>query len=241
MYKNQLKNVIKHISPEYYNADTDDGLGYSYTYDEMNHLKSIINEEGIIEKTFEYDFHGNIIKEIDNEDKFLYNVISYEYDKNGNKIREKHGTTKVYEDENCNSFNEIYFKYDAENRLVEVRDKYGAKTIYKYDCLNHKTYESFKINDTANKVIHYIYDKVGNLIQKKEEIDGGFVSPESKRKNIWAVTDYEYDRNGNVTKIKTPNGYEINRVYDEIDRVIEEFQKDTKSGLDLCQYSRHIF
>ena len=33
----------------------------------MNHLKSIINEEGITEKTFEYDLHGNIIKEIDNE------------------------------------------------------------------------------------------------------------------------------------------------------------------------------
>ena len=250
-------NVIKHISPQYYDEASDDGLGYSYTYDNMNHLKSIINEEGITEKTFEYDLHGNIVKEIDNEGnaslfkydlvnnllekripvekdengKLLYNVTSYEYDKNGNKIIEKHGTSKVYEDELCSSFNEIYFKYDAENRLVEVSDKYGAKTKYKYDCLNHKTYESFKINDTTDKVIHYIYDKVGNLVQKKEEIDGGFIWPQNKGKNIWAVTNYEYDRNGNVTKIKTPNGYEIFRVYDEIDRVIEEFQKDVRSGI----------
>ena len=34
----------------------------------MNELSSIINEEGVVEKTFEYDFHGNIIKEIDNEE-----------------------------------------------------------------------------------------------------------------------------------------------------------------------------
>ena len=149
----------------------------------------------------------------------------------GNTGIEKHGISKVYEDELCNSFNEIYFKYDAENRLIEVSDKYGAKTKYKYDCLNHKTYESFKINDNTNKVIHYVYDKVGNLIQKKEEIDGSFISPENKGKNLWAITNYEYDKNGNIIKITTPNGYEISRVYDEIDRVIEEFQSDARSGI----------
>ena len=149
----------------------------------------------------------------------------------GNTGIEKHGISKVYEDELCNSFNEIYFKYDAENRLIEVSDKYGAKTKYKYDCLNHKTYESFKINDNTNKVIHYVYDKVGNLVQKKEEIDGSFISPENKGKNLWAVTNYEYDKNGNITKITTPNGYEISRVYDEIDRVIEEFQSDVRNGI----------
>ena len=250
-------NVIKHISPEYYDSETDDGLGYSYTYDNMNHLKSIINEEGVVEKTFEYDLHGNIVKEIDTEGnvslfkydlvnnliekripvekdekgRILYNVTSYAYDKNGNKILEKHGISKVYENEQCRSFNEIYFKYDSENRLIEVSDKYGAKTKYRYDCLNHKIYESFKINDSTNRNIHYVYDKVGNRVQKKEEIDGSFISPENKGKNIWAVTNYEYDRNGNVTKIITPNGYEINRVYDVLDRVMEEFQKDNKNGI----------
>ncbi|MFT8349067.1 DUF6531 domain-containing protein, partial [Clostridium saccharoperbutylacetonicum] len=119
-------NVIGHISPEYYNAETDDGLGYSYTYDSMNRLSSIINEEGIAEKTFEYDLHGNIIKEIDIEGNAIlfkydlvgdliekrvpvekaeaeikYNLISYEYDKNGNKILEKHGITLVSEKEAC--------------------------------------------------------------------------------------------------------------------------------------------
>ncbi|MCI1477821.1 MAG: DUF6531 domain-containing protein [Clostridium beijerinckii] len=249
-------NVIKHISPEYYNEETDDGLGYSYTYDSMNRLSSIINEEGIIEKTFEYDLHGNIIREIDNEKnatlfkydllgnliekrvpvekneaEIKYNVTCYAYDKNNNKILEKHGTTLVSENEVCNNYHEIYFKYDEENRLIEVNDKYGAKAKYKYDCLNKKTYESFKINDTTTKAIHYIYDKVGNLIQKKEEINGGFVSPETAGRNVWAITSYEYDKNGNITKIITPKGFEIGRVYDKADRLIEQHEKDETNGI----------
>nr|WP_246517023.1 RHS repeat-associated core domain-containing protein [Clostridium aciditolerans] len=269
-------NVIRHISPEYYNKETDDGIGFSYTYDKMNRLSSIKNEKtGIVEKTFEYDLHGNIIKEIDNEgnatlfkydlvgnliekrfpaekvyrenpsqennietkdfqDKVgqvKYNVTCYTYDKNSNKILERHGTELVDEDEICKYYHEIYFSYDKENRLTEVKDKYGAKALYRYDCLNNKTYESFKINGTTTKAIHYIYDKVGNLIQKKEEINGGFVSPETAGRNIWSITSYEYDKNGNITKIITPKGYEIGRVYDEIDRVIEQHEKDDENGI----------
>ncbi|OOM11653.1 RHS repeat-associated core domain-containing protein [Clostridium saccharobutylicum] len=250
-------NVIKHISPEYYNEETDDGLGYSYTYDSMNRLSSIINEEGIVEKTFEYDLHGNIIKEIDNEGNSIlfkydllgnliekrvpvekdiygnirYNLTCYYYDKNSNKILEKHGTAVVSEKGICSNYHEIYFKYDEENRLIEVKDKYGAKARYKYDCLNKKTFESFKINDSTTKAIHYIYDKVGNLIQKKEEINGTFVAPETKGRNVWAITNYEYDKNGNITKIITPKGFEIGRVYDKADRLIEQHEKDEVNGI----------
>ncbi|WP_238858897.1 RHS repeat-associated core domain-containing protein [Clostridium sp. YIM B02569] len=250
-------NVIKHIIPEYYNEETDDGLGYSYTYDSMNRLSSIINEDGVVEKRFEYDLHGNIIKEIDvegnstlfkydlagnliekrvpaekdNIGNVKYNLTCYAYDKNSNKILERHGINLVSENEICNYYHEIYFEYDEENRLIEVKDKYGAKARYKYDCLNKKTYESFKINDTTTKAIHYIYDKVGNLTQKKEEINGGFVSPETKGRNVWAITSYEYDKNGNITKITTPKGYEIGRVYDKADRVIEQHEKDETNGI----------
>ncbi|MCB2343289.1 AHH domain-containing protein [Clostridium estertheticum] len=251
-------NVIKHISPEYYNAKTDDGLGYSYIYDSMNRLASIINEEGILDKTFEYDLHGNIIKEIDNEgnstlfkydllcnliekrvpvEKEKYNLTCYYYDENSNKILEKHGTDLVNKEEYCNYYHEIYFEYDKENRLIEVKDKHGAKARYKYDSLNNKTYESFKINDTTEKIVHYIYDKAGNLIEKKEEIDGKFISPENKDKNIWAITKYEYDKNGNTTKITTPKGFEIGRVYDVIDRVIEQYEKDEINNI----FRSHVY
>ena len=83
--KDANENVVKHISPEYYSAETDDGLGYSYTYDSLNRLKEVINEEGKVEKTFKYDFSGNIIKETD------IDGIStlYKYDLIGNLIKKK--------------------------------------------------------------------------------------------------------------------------------------------------------
>ena len=60
-------NVIRHISPEYYNVETDNGLGYSYVYDAMNRLGLIRMKKELQKKTFEYDLHGNMIKEIDGE------------------------------------------------------------------------------------------------------------------------------------------------------------------------------
>ncbi|MCB2343328.1 HNH/endonuclease VII fold putative polymorphic toxin, partial [Clostridium estertheticum] len=77
----------------------------------------------------------------------------------------------------------------------------------------------------------------GNLIEKKEEIDGKFISPENKDKNIWAITKYEYDKNGNATKIITPKGFEIGRVYDVIDRVIEQCEKDEINNI----FRSHVY
>ena len=60
--------------------------------------------------------------------------------------------------------------------------------------------------------IKYSYDKSGRLIEIRQAVD----------KETNAITTYEYDKNGNITKIKTPNGYEILREYDSIDRLISE-------------------
>ncbi|WP_253198410.1 RHS repeat domain-containing protein [Clostridium gasigenes] len=219
----------------------------TFEYDLHGNMIKEIDGEGN-SSLFKYDLFGNLIeKRVPVErneskeenkpinkikvEKVKYNVTGYVYDKNSNKTLEKHGTELVNEDEICNYYHEIYFEYDKENRLIEVKDKYGAKSLYKYDCLNNKIYESFKINGTTNKIIHYNYDKVGNLIKKKEEINGKFVAPETKGKNVWAITSYEYDKNGNITKIITPKGYKIERVYDEIDRVIEQYEKDEANGI----------
>ena len=160
-----------------------------------------------------------------------YNVTYFIYDDNGNKVIERQGIDLVDKEEKCTRYNEINFSYDCENRLVKVEDKNGAKIVYKYDCLNNKTFESFKINEKTTKYISYVYDKVGNLIEKKEEIKGEFISPEKKGKTIWAITQYSYDGNGNITKIVTPKGFEITRKYDELDRILEEVQKDSYNDI----------
>ncbi|WP_099190500.1 RHS repeat-associated core domain-containing protein [Tepidibacter mesophilus] len=249
-------NIIKHITPEYYNSDTDDGLGYTYEYDSMNRLTTIIDPSGEIEKKYEYDLYGNISCEIDKEEnttlfkydllgnilekrepvdkideEVKYKITVYEYDKNSNKIKEKHGKDPVNQKDYPLYYHEIHFTYDKNNRLTGVNDKYGAKLEYKYDCLNNKIYEKFRINDNANKIIHYKYDNTGKLIEKKEEIDGEHLLGAVKGKTVFAITKYSYDKNGNITNITTPKGHTINRVYDEIDRLTQENQTDKTNNI----------
>ncbi|WP_308167969.1 DUF6531 domain-containing protein [Clostridium estertheticum] len=225
-------NIIKEIDNE--------GNATLFKYDLLGNLiEKRVPVEKVTSENLEDNKGISLEKNAENSSKqeIKYNLTCYQYDDNSNKILERHGTTLVYENEYCNYYHEIHFVYDKENRLIEVKDKYGAKARYKYDSINNKTYESFKINDTTEKIIHYNYDKAGNLIEKKEEIDGRFVSPESMGKNVWSITKYEYDKNGNTTKITTPKGFEIGRVYDAIDRVIEQYEKDDLSNI----YRSHVY
>lgn len=47
-----------------------------------------------------------------------------------------------------------------------------------------------------------------------------------------AVTRCNYDANGNIVKITTPNGFAIHRKYDADDRLTEEKVTDKKIGID---------
>ena len=47
-------NLVKRILPENYNAQTDDGAGHTYEYDEMNRLVKITNMEGVVEHKYIY-------------------------------------------------------------------------------------------------------------------------------------------------------------------------------------------
>ncbi|WP_034328740.1 sugar-binding protein, partial [Alkaliphilus transvaalensis] len=247
-YYDSQGNLIKHITPEYYNIEKDDGEGYTFKYNNLNQLTTIIDTEGKIQKSLQYDLYGRITQEKDQEEittlykynqigiiekrvavdkeegKTKYQVTRYQYDLNGNKITEKHGKEVVGEGEYPKDYHQIDFSYDKNNRLIQVKDKFGAKTEYKYNSLNQKTYESFRINQDTNKTIHYKYDETGALIEKKEEIS-------SSREITIAITKFKYDKNNNIIEITTPKGHQIKRVYDKINRVIEEYQRDQESHI----------
>ena len=117
------------------------------------------------------------------------------------------------------------FYYDKNNHLNVVKDDFGAKMRYDYDCLGNVTLEERVIADGVHSVIHYAYNKNGWLVQRTEEIQGN--GPVQA-----AVTRYAYDANGNLTKITTPKGSEIHRSYDADDRLTEERVLDRKNGID---------
>ena len=204
---------------------------------------------GNILHTYEYNGHGQILREVDGEgkevlytyndlgwkireqikvqetDPALYRVIAYTYDSQGNKVEEAYGQQEVERDGEPDGWHRIHFSYDKNNHLNVVKDDFGAKMRYDYDCLGNVTLEERVIADGVHSVIHYAYNKNGWLVQRTEEIQGN--GPVQA-----AVTRYAYDANGNLTKITTPKGSEIRRSYDADDRLTEERVLDRKNGID---------
>ena len=204
---------------------------------------------GNILHTYEYNGHGQILREVDGEgkevlytyndlgwkireqikvqetDPALYRVIAYTYDSQGNKVEEAYGQQEVERDGEPDGWHRIHFSYDKNNHLNVVKDDFGAKMRYDYDCLGNVTLEEGAIADGVHSVIHYAYNKNGWLVQRTEEIQGN--GPVQA-----AVTRYAYDANGNLTKITTPKGSEIHRSYDADDRLTEERVLDRKNGID---------
>ena len=158
-------------------------------------------------------------------DPALYRVIAYTYDSQGNKVEEAYGQQEVERDGEPDGWHRIHFSYDKNNHLNVVKDDFGAKMRYDYDCLGNVTLEERVIADGVHSVIHYAYNKNGWLVQRTEEIQGN--GPVQA-----AVTRYAYDANGNLTKITTPKGSEIHRSYDADDRLTEERVLDRKNGID---------
>ena len=241
--------MIKQVQPESYDADSDDGNGYRYAYDACGRMTEVQDPGGNILHTYEYNGHGQILREVDGEgkevlytyndlgwkireqikvqetDPALYRVIAYTYDSQGNKVEEAYGQQEVERDGEPDGWHRIHFSYDKNNHLNVVKDDFGAKMRYDYDCLGNVTLEERAIADGVHSVIHYAYNKNGWLVQRTEEIQGN--GPVQA-----AVTRYAYDANGNLTKITTPKGSEIHRSYDADDRLTEERVLDRKNGID---------
>ena len=140
-------------------------------------------------------------------------------------MEEAYGQQEVERDGEPDGWHRIHFSYDKNNHLNVVKDDFGAKMRYDYDCLGNVTLEERAIADGVHSVIHYAYNKNGWLVQRTEEIQGN--GPVQA-----AVTRYVYDANGNLTKITTPKGSEIRRSYDADDRLTEERVLDRKNGID---------
>ncbi len=245
-------NIIKIILPEQYDKDLDDGAGYIYTYDCMDRLVQITDSRHNIIKRYVYDLKGNVIKEINSNsykkgidddeqvgilykynymnwlvekrepfNSYEYRFTTYEYDLSGNVIKENRYIEHQTKDSYIGEVHIITFEYDKDNRRTKVSDCTGAVQEYSYNVFNKVSKERRRINRTLWQEIIYNYDKVGRLIEIIRLLEN----------KVNSITKIEYDKNGNITRIKTPNGYEIIREYDSIDRLISERHFE-KGGID---------
>lgn len=233
--------------------------GTIYEYDNRNRLTKIIPPDGNT-KEFQYSKEGRIIKEINSkgvgtlfkynsagwllekrvpvEEKsgnLYYNITQYSYDLGGRRACEKISPQYVDENSYPDKWNIINYSYDKVGRIVEVCDSTGAKVEYSYDCLGNRLSEKIRINDKKNKNIRYRYNSLGLLEKKTIEIDGEDLKQKIDGKAI-AQSVYEYDGNGNIVKITTPEGYVTKVTYDESDRVIDITRDEGNSFLRSTKY-----
>ncbi len=242
-------NMVKQVQPESYDASTDDGAGYRYAYDSCGRMTQMQDPDGNVLHAYEYNGHGQIIRETDGEGKevlYIYNTLGwkvrellkvkdeetplyrvtvYKYDSQGNKVEEAYGQQEVQKDREPESWHRIYFSYDKNNHLTLVKDDFGAQMRYDYDCLGNVTLEERVIEEGVLSTVHYDYNKNGMCIQRTEKIQG---NGEVKS----AVTKYAYDADGNLTQVTTPKGFEIRREYDTDGRLTQERVIDKKNGID---------
>jgi RHS repeat-associated protein len=243
-------NLVKQVMPKAYDREEDDGIGYGYSYDSMGRMTRVEDPEGNLIRSYGYNGHGQLLWEKDGEgkevfyeynglglktqervsvrregDRAFYRVIVYEYDNQGNKTAEAYGQEEAVEGSLPNHWHRIRFSYDRNNRLIRVWDDFGAEVRYDYDCLGNLTLEEQVIEEGIRRRVRYSYNKNGWRVKRAETIQGN-------GETTSAVTGYEYDKNGNVTVIKTPNGFEIRRDYDADGQMTRERIIDKSNGID---------
>lgn len=254
-------NLIKRILPEQYDASKDDGTGYTYEYDSCGRLVQITNPLGITEHRYVYDLAGNLVKDIDakgylsadtDEERTgtlyrydltgnvteirkplqvtdagaAYRLVSYRYDLCGNCIEEKRYLDYQTTDSAKGRVNVIRYTYDKANRLVRINDSMGACMEYAYNCRNQRIMEKRRISEDIWQERHYFLTPSGRIERIMDSAD------EKGCGRKYTPTWFSYDRNGNVTCIRTASGYEILREYDLCDRMISETHRDKNGNTD---------
>lgn len=186
------------------------------TYDAVGRLSTEKDNSGTISKTLTYTPNGRLasIKDarsnttsftwdgFDREDKTTYADTSFEqnalYDPEGNLLtfRTRSGNTTV-------------MTYDELDRL-KTKAPQGQPTVtFEYDLAGRQTKASKPVvsGDPSSGDFVFSFDTAGRLYREQY--------PDLKQ-----VT-FVLDANDNITRLTYPDGYYVERFYDEIDRLID--------------------
>ena len=126
--------------------------------------------------------------------------LSFEFDDNGNKIKET--------DANGNSYQ---YTYDARGNMLTMKDPLNQVSTYAYSS-NYNQVTS--LTDPKGNQYAMSYDGNGNLIQLTEPGNLTYAATYNSNGNILSSTDpkgniysYTYDSYGNPISVSGPNGY----------------------------------
>lgn len=186
-----------------------------YSYDSLNRISTVKDPSGTIEETRTYTANGLLasLKDARNNvttyqydgfdrlDQTTYPDASYEqstYDANGNVLTFRTREAKT-----------ITNTYDTHNRLkTQTPDVLPVRTSF-YDAAGRLTKISTSTlsGDPTRGDFQFFYDSAGRFYKE--------TTPDSKS------TIYQLDANGNVVRLTYPDGYYVEYVFDQMDRLID--------------------
>jgi RHS repeat-associated protein len=187
---------------------------YIYGYDVLNRVRTVTDPTGVVSETRLYSDNGKLRSIRDARG----NLTTFTFDgfDRPNRTNYPDGTFERNQ------------SYDANGNLLNFRTRSGNTVIRTYDVLNRILTK----RPQGQPTVTYSYDLAGRLLSARKPVVAGDPSsgifqqqwdsagrffkeiyPDSKE-----VT-FELDANGNVTKIVYPDGYFVDRVYDQLNRL----------------------
>ncbi|MBT4936675.1 hypothetical protein HON22_02045 [Candidatus Peregrinibacteria bacterium] len=234
-------------SIEYGNNYAKESRSYVNGFGKTLQVRTEAEAENIVVSNSRYDFYENVRY---SSYPFFHNSFSY---------------VNIEENEKPG----IYSKYDAMNRLVELRSPLGIKSITYFpekqvhnDENNNSKDLYYDIRGNLTQVIEYLgentystiysYDLLGNLVKTKDAngniaykkynlLSQNIYNELLHRANEQNIKfwRYEYDANGNIKKSTDPSGNIIDYRYDALDRLTSE--KNGREVLTSFAYDASLY
>ncbi len=221
-----------------------------YTYDGNNYTDEIILDdryvagEGVSDVVTDYDYNaiGNLLQVEDPEGVVTY----YEYsDNNNGPFLLKSGVDIGGDSDESNDII-TYYSYNGIGEIetkVEARENPSVMdtTEYEYDVMGRLSKTSYP-NGTYEE---FVYDKAGNLLQKKslDTLGNSVITHEYKsypsgklleveeNESSGYTTEYDYNQDGKLISFTSANGKTINYNYNEGKLVSTHYPDTTKDSL----------
>lgn len=227
---NNLGQILTADGPR---TDVNDVTTYTYYADSTashkpGDLWTLTNALGHVTTFTAYDANGRLLSLTDPNGL----LISFSYDPRGRLTQKTvDGNTTIYTYDNAGNLTKVTrpsgvfvrYTYDAAHRLTDISDALGGNIHYTLDDMGNRTQEDIKdANSAVVKTHTRVYDALSRL---KQDIDA-----------YNHVTAYEYDANGNRTKITDANGHSTLSHYDSLDRLIRS--TDAQNGVSDFYYDR---
>ena len=194
------------------------GNSWGFEYDAANRLIAV-NDALSGSTTFTYDDNGNRLSQSDVEG----NVTHYVYDTLNRRV------SIAYPDAVLSTFG-----YDANGNVVTLTDPNGNDQLLTYDAFNREVARSYNGNASVSNNIESVttsYDENNNVTQIIEGFAGladrasvmsydSFDRLVSKTDGFSKSITYNYDNNGNRTRVVDPDGNVTHYTYDALNRVM---------------------